>query len=273
MSSKSGRPTIEPADVAIPRLLEEHGARIFAMGLHMCDTAQDAEDMVQETFVRAYRGWDRFEGRSQPSTWLYTIASRVAKRQYRRRAGEPRRLESMYRVLPSGEEGVVDLPVLGESSLEQVEREEVEERVQMVAGLLPLRFRLPLVLKDLADFSIAEIAQILELKENTVKTRIYRARMAMRKELVEGLQKRADLKLDHSKRICLDLLYAKQEALDRGVPFPLPQDQFCARCHAVFATLDLTQDVFRQLHHGAVPDAVRVALKCEMEADDSRSSA
>ena len=270
MTQNSGNPSRESADVAIPRLLEEHGDRIYAMGLHMCESPQDAEDMVQETFVRAYRSWDRFEGRSAPSTWLYTIASRVAKRQYRRRAGEPRRLESLYRVLPSGEEGVVDLAAPGESFLDQVEREEAEERVRMAVGSLPLRFRLPLVLKDLADFSIAEIAGILELKENTVKTRIYRARMAMRKGLVEGLPKRTALKLDHSKRICLDLLYAKQEALDRGVPFPLPQDQFCARCHAVFSTLDLTQDMFRQLHQGAVPDPVRLALKREMEAEYPR---
>ena len=272
VTSNSGNPTREPADVAIPRLLEEYGDRIYAMGLHMCETPQDAEDMVQETFVRAYRGWEQFEGRSAPSTWLYTIASRVAKRQYRRRAGEPRRMESLFRVLPSGEEGVVDLPASAESLLDQVEREEAEERVQLAVGSLPLRFRLPLVLKDLADFSIAEIAEILELKENTVKTRIYRARMATRKSLVEGLAKRTNLKLDHSKRICLDLLYAKQEAMDRGVPFPLPQDQFCARCHAVFSTLDLTQDVFRQLHRGAVPDAVRLALKREMEAEYPRPS-
>ncbi len=271
VTRKGESPTMEPAEVAIPRLLEKHGDRIYALGLHLCETPQDAEDMVQETFVRAYRSWDRFEGRSAPSTWLYTIASRVAKRQYRRREGEPRRLESLSR-LRSGEEAMVELPASAESSLDRVERKEAEERVQMAAGSLPLRFRLPLVLKDLADFSIAEISQILELKVNTVKTRIHRARMAIRKELVEGLSKRADPGTDHSKQVCLDLLYAKQEALDRGVPFPLPQEQFCARCHAVFSTFDLTQEVFRQLHQGAVPDAVRVALKRELGAESAGSS-
>lgn len=272
MTGNSARPTIEPAEVAIPRLLDRYGDRIYAMGLHLCATPQDAEDMYQETFLRAYRNWDQFEGRSAPSTWLYTIASRVAKRQHRRRAGEPRTVDSLYRVLPSGEEGVIDVSSSGESPLDAVERKQAEERLQMAVGSLPLRFRLPLVLKDLADFSVAEIAGILELKENTVKTRVYRARMALRKSLVEGLPKRTNLELDHSKRICLDLLYAKQEALDHGVPFPLPQDEFCTRCHAVFATLDLTQEVFQQLRQGAVPDAVRLALKKEMEAEYSRSS-
>lgn len=269
MSQPQDISATEPAEVAIPRLLERHGDRIYRMGLSMCATPQDAEDMLQETFIRAFRSWDRFEGRSAPSTWLYTIASRVAKRQYRRRAGEPRKLASLYQQLPSGEEGVIDVVTSEESPLDGVEREEAEERVHALVGSLPLRFQLPLVLKEVADFSIAEIAGILNLKQNTVKTRIYRARMAMRKALVEGLPRRADLPVDRSKRVCLDLLYAKQEALDRGVPFPLPQDQLCARCHAVFATLDLTQEVFQQLHRGEMPESVRGALRRALESEYS----
>jgi RNA polymerase sigma-70 factor, ECF subfamily len=264
VTRESGKPAREPAEVAIPRLLQEHGIRIHAMGLYMCRTEQDAEDLLQETFVRAYRGWNRFEGRASPLTWLYTIAARVARRQHRRRAGEPLTLVSLDRILPSGEAAIVDVPATEAYSLARVEREEADARVRAAVGSLPFRFRLPLVLKDLADFSISEIAGILELKENTVKTRVHRARMTLRAALAEALPRRTDLTSDHSRRICMDLLYAKQEALDRGVPFPLPQDQFCARCHAVFSTLDLTRDVFRQLHRGAIPEPVRVALKKEM---------
>jgi RNA polymerase sigma-70 factor (ECF subfamily) len=270
MSKPRDPKAAEPADVAISRLLEKHGDRIYRMGLHMCATPQDAEDMVQETFLRAYRGWDNFEGRSAASTWLYTIASRVAKRQYRRRAGEPRKLGSLYQQLPSGEEGIIDVVTSEESPLQRVERAEAEERIESLVGSLDLRFQLPLVLKEIADFSIAEIAGILGLKKNTVKTRIYRARMAMRKALSDGLPKRKDLPLDGSKQICLDLLYAKQEALDRGVPFPLPQDQLCARCHAVFATLDLTQEVFQQLHRGELPPSARLALQRALEVEYAR---
>jgi len=211
----------ESAEIAIPLLLENHGDRLYRIGLHLCATPQDAEDMVQETFVRAYRSWGRFEGRAAPYTWLYTIASRVAKRQRRRRAGEPRRVESLYRQLPSGGEGVVDIQSSAESPLDRLERQEAEARLEALVGGIPMRFQLPLVLKEIADFSIAEISAILGLKQNTVKTRIYRARMAMRQALVEGLPRRTDLPMDRSKRVCLDLLYAKQEALDRGVPFPL----------------------------------------------------
>ncbi len=71
--------------------------------------------------------------------------------------------------------------------------------------------------------------------------------------------------VDHPKRLCLDLLYAKQEALDRGVPFPLPQHELCERCHSVFATLNLTQRTFQQLHRdGNVTPEVRRALREEL---------
>ena len=65
------------ADEEIPRLVEEHGGKMFGLAKRMCRTVEQAEDLVQETFLQAYRKWDQFEGRSSPATWLYTIASRV----------------------------------------------------------------------------------------------------------------------------------------------------------------------------------------------------
>jgi RNA polymerase sigma-70 factor (ECF subfamily) len=267
MSERTDARETEPAEVAITRLLRTHGDRVYRIGLHMCATPEDAEDLVQETFRRAYRNWGQFKGRSAPSTWLYTIATRVAKRQHRRRSGEPRTVTSLYRRLPSGQEAVVEVVSLEESPLEQVVREEAEARLEAMVADLPLRFQLPLVLKEIADFSIAEIAAILGLKRNTVKTRIYRARMAMRKTLVEGPPRRTDLLMESSRRVCLYLLYAKQEARDRGVPFPLPHEELRARCHAVFATLDLSQEVFQRLHEGELPETLRASLKAALEAE------
>lgn len=254
-------PSQEPANAAIPRLFDRYGDRIYRMGLHLCDTPQDAEDMVQETFVRALRNWESFEGRSSPYTWLHTIAARVCARQHRRRAGEPSAVESLDRLIPSGDERLVALPVDTESELDEQLRKEAEDRIRHCAAALPLHFQLPLVLKDFFDFSTAEVADILGIKEGTVRTRVYRARMRLRRDLEGALPRRECSIVNHPKRICLDLLYAKQEALDRGVPFPLPQQELCERCHSVFATLDLTQDVFRRLHKdGTLTPEVRRAL-------------
>jgi len=264
------RSRIEPASDAIPRLFDRYGDRIYRMGLHLCDTQQDAEDMLQETFVRALKSWERFEGRSSPYTWLHTIAARACSRQHRRRAGEPSHVESLDRLLPSGDEPLVAVPIADETELDEQVRKEVEDRVRRCAAALPLHFQLPLVLKDFFDFSTTEVADILGIKEGTVRTRVYRARMKLRRDLARALPTRECSAVDHPKRICLDLLYAKQEALDRGVPFPLPQQELCERCHSVFATLDLTQKIFQQLHRdGTLTPEVRRALHGELKREYS----
>jgi hypothetical protein len=115
------------------------------------------------------------------------------------------------------------------------------------------------------DLSIAEIAEVLGLKESTVKTRLHRARLFAAKELSRNLPKRSAPHPDHSRTVCLDLLQAKQEALDRGAPFPVPQQELCVRCESLFATLDLTSDACHRLAEGDLPEPVREALLEEMK--------
>ena len=74
----------QPADDAIPRLMDDYADHIYGLGLRLCDDPEKAEDLVQETFMRALKSWKSFDGRSKPSTWLYTIASRTCQRMERR---------------------------------------------------------------------------------------------------------------------------------------------------------------------------------------------
>ena len=129
-----------PRDVAIPRLMEEHGGKILGLGRRICRTTEDAEDLVQETFLQAYRKWEQFEGRSAPTTWLYTIASRICQRRHRRRAGEPVRMESLEELLPYSEK---EFAV--ESGDDIVERADDTSRVAEALTALPLSFRLPIL--------------------------------------------------------------------------------------------------------------------------------
>lgn len=250
-------PEEAPADVAIPQLVDAHGGRIYGLGLRMCGNEQDAEDLVQETFLRAFRHWNQFEGRSDPGTWLYSIAARACRRMHRRRAGEPARIESLSDLLPAGEATVPDS---GNGSVDQLDeqvRREAREAVESTIATLPPTFRLPLVLKEIADFSLAEVARILALKEATVKTRVHRGRLMLRKALAQRLPQREAPPPDHSRQVCLDLLSMKQEALDRGTAFPLPEGVLCERCKATFATLDLGQGLCLDLRRGKLPDEVR----------------
>jgi RNA polymerase sigma-70 factor (ECF subfamily) len=82
-------------------LAETVAPRLFRIAMRMCRNPADAEDLVQETLLQGFRKWRQFEGRSNPSTWLYTIAARLCQRRHRRRAGEPARVESLSDVVPT----------------------------------------------------------------------------------------------------------------------------------------------------------------------------
>jgi RNA polymerase sigma-70 factor (ECF subfamily) len=256
----------EPADSAIPLLLDKHGAQIYGLGLRMCGNPEDAQDLVQDVFLQAFRKWDQFEGRSSPSTWLYTIAARVCQRRHRLRSGQPREMASLQTVLPSGDEVVLDLPSDAETPEDLLERRETRELVEHALTQLPPDFRLPLMLKDLMELSIGEIAEILGIKEATVKTRLHRARLFVAEELSHGLPTKPAPPRDRDRTLCLDLLRAKQESLDRGVEFPVAQDELCVRCRSLFSTLDITRDACHLLGQGELPEPVKQAILNEMNA-------
>jgi len=253
-----------PASEAIPRLMEAHGGKIYGLGLRICQGTAEAEDLVQETFLRAFRHWEQFEGRSEPSSWLYTIATRLCRRMHRKRSGEPQHMESLAELLPSPDEAVPAPPETSDP-LDRQLRREARERVQRALAELPLDFRMPLMLKDIAELSMPQIAEILGLKEATVKTRIHRARLKLRRVLAEGFPEPAEPEhRPHSRQVCLDLLRAKQQALDRGVNLPVSAQELCSRCDALFRTLDLARNVCHDLGRGEMPHEVRDLLEREL---------
>jgi RNA polymerase sigma-70 factor (ECF subfamily) len=245
-------------DVALTRLVDAYGGQLFALGLRFCggDRA-DAEDLVQETFLNAYRGWSSFEGRADPRTWLYTIASRVCQRMRRRRAGEPAHIGSLDELLPFGDPLIATIATDEPDVLQRQIRREATAEVEAAIAALPESFRIPLVLKEIVGFTVPEVAAMLGLDEGTVKSRVHRARLKLR-SAVDTVLPRAPKPAPppaYPRQVCLDLLQAKQEAMDRGVPFD--HAVICDRCRSVFASLDLTQEVCRDLARGDLPAAVR----------------
>jgi RNA polymerase sigma-70 factor (ECF subfamily) len=245
---------------AIPRILQRHGEQLYRIALSNCRNHHDAEDLVQETMLLAYRNWEQFDGTSSVMTWLYRIAARRCMRMRRRKSGEPAHLESLEELVPFGEERMPLLPAGALDPSEHSARADMHELVERAIVALPTAFRLPLILKDIFNVAIADIAAVLELKPDTVKSRLHRARLRLQRAIVKELPSGPGKAPLYAKSICLDLLRTKQDALDRGVPFPVGNDVMCERCRSVFSALDLAQYACRDLARRDLPAEVRTRL-------------
>jgi RNA polymerase sigma-70 factor (ECF subfamily) len=242
---------------AVTALLDLEGPRVHALARRMCGNPQDAEDLVQETFLNAIRAWDQLQDPENPRPWLYSIARRSCQRMRRRRAGEPAHLESYDALVPRPSETGPELPSTEHGPHADRLRAEAREIVERALSTLPDTFRLPLVLADVAELDTAEIAAVLGLKEATVKTRIHRARLKLRDSVARGLPQRALAAPGHARRICLDLLGAKLEALDRRLPFDFSDAALCDRCRTVFDTLDLARGACAAFAADRIPAKLR----------------
>jgi RNA polymerase sigma-70 factor (ECF subfamily) len=278
MTSSSNRGSVRGSErdavdraSAIPALFQEFGPRIYALALRITGSSSEAEDVVQETFLQAYRRWETFEGRADPGTWLYAIAARLAKRRFRRRKdGSTRRsaMRSFSELSPMRDDGVVDLAIDRRQPADPLMREEARGVVREAILRLPPAYRVPLVMKDLLEMPLEECAQALDLKLDTVKTRIHRARLAIRQALADGLRTRKAPAPDYDRRLCLDLLQAKLAAMDKGRGFPIGRDVMCERCRLVFAELDLGQEACAGLDD-RMPAEVRKRIDRALRAPDS----
>jgi RNA polymerase sigma-70 factor (ECF subfamily) len=255
----ASEPSSEAAHAAVTRLAEEHGPLLFQLGYRFCGDPHQAEDLVQEVFMAALKGWDGFRGASDEKTWLYRIAARACERLHRRRAGEPEHIGSLDVTLPFGDDRMPAVPEEGDPA-KAVLQAESRERIERAIVALPDEFRVPLVLKDIAGFSVVEIAGVLGLEEGTVRSRVHRARMKLRDAMERGLPRdpRPAPPPAYPLQTCLDLLEAKQSALDRGVPFE--STVICDRCRAVFGTLDMAHAICGDLGRDGMPGEVRARL-------------
>lgn len=246
----------EGADGAIRENME----RLYRLGLGFCGNHADAQDLVQETLLRAYKKWDQFEGRADPKTWLYRIASRVCMRMRRRRAGQPAQLESLDQDPAFAEKTMVDLDAMARAHRDAGEESPVMPQLREAITQLPPEFRMVLVLKEIIGLSVEDVSQVLGIKPQTVKTRLHRARMRLRERVARNLPQKEGIDSAYTKQVCLDLLRAKQEALDQGVRFPVQDALFCERCRAVFSALDLAHDLCARIGDGPLPPEAKKLL-------------
>jgi RNA polymerase sigma-70 factor (ECF subfamily) len=147
----------------------------------MLRNPQDAEDALQETFLQVFRGLPGFEGRSKFSTWLFRLATNVCLMRIRHRETEPSKLLPLEDYLPRLEEGeapqTVDWADRPEDALLS---KESREKMMEALDKLPPEYRAVFILRDIEGFSNAETGESLGISVAAVKSRLHRARLALR---------------------------------------------------------------------------------------------
>jgi RNA polymerase sigma-70 factor (ECF subfamily) len=166
-------------------LVERHSRSVFRLAYRMTGSAEDAEEVVQDTFVRAYRRLARFEARSNFSTWLYRIGFNCAIDHLRsRRMREmPQKQEDLDRLAP---------PAGGPSGEDLVYAGQIGARVQDALNALSEQERAAFLMRHYHGCSIDEICGALGLKTNAAKHSIFRAVKKMRTELQPLLRMRTE---------------------------------------------------------------------------------
>lgn len=169
---------------AFAQLMDAHQRRVYGLILRLTNSPEDALELSQETFFNAWRGLPNFHGESRFSTWLFRLATNVSIDFLRR---ENRRRSIVAGSLSDGdfEGGDWDIPDTRFTPQGEAERGELQEAVRRGLARLSDEHRTVLVLRDLNGLSYREISEILHIEEGTVKSRIARARLALKKVLLE----------------------------------------------------------------------------------------
>lgn len=155
------------------KLVTAYEKNVYNIALRMVGDPDDAADMTQETFIKAYRSLSSFRGDSKFSSWLYRIASNVCLDFLRSRSRHP---QVSLSTVDEDDRATFELPDMRQNPEEQLMKKLGMEAVRRGLEQLPEQQRQILVLRELGGLSYAELAQTLGLEEGTVKSRIFRAR-------------------------------------------------------------------------------------------------
>jgi RNA polymerase sigma-70 factor, ECF subfamily len=177
------RPAMKESD-EFDRLYRDHVDLIYRYAHRLCGDTESAKDLVQETFLNAYKGLKDFRGDAKISTWLYTIASRACIRMRRKRKGEPNHELSLDEFVPTSDgEFRLQIPMEGLSPEEALENKELRQALDQAIDKVPPKYRMALVLSDMEGLSAKEVGTIMGVNERAVKSRLHRARLFVRREL------------------------------------------------------------------------------------------
>lgn len=176
---------------AFSELLRRYEGKIFRLALHITQNREDAEDVLQEAFLKAYEHLDQFQGQSRFYTWIVRIAVNQALMKLRKRKSD--RSVSLDDTIDTGEDTVArEIAAWDENPEQRYSREEINEILgSAIDGLAPI-YRAVFVLRDVDGLSTEEAADALDLSVPAIKSRLLRARLQLRDKLTRYFKRKGD---------------------------------------------------------------------------------
>lgn len=176
---------------AFAELVRRYEGRIFRLAQHVTNNREDAEDVLQETFMKAYEHLDQFQGNSKFYTWIVRIAVNQALMKLRRRKTD--KSVSMDENIDTGEDTIVrEIAAWGEDPEQRFSREELGKILDDAVQSLEPPYRSVFVLRDIDELSTEETAEALNLSIPAVKSRLLRARLQLREKLGRYFKRKGD---------------------------------------------------------------------------------
>ncbi len=191
LEAEEDRALIEAAQngnkAAFRQLVERHQRRAFAIALGMVRDENDARDVVQEAFLRVFRGLERFQGESSFFTWFYRIVTNLSIDLMRKPGRwEPERNDERMQMDAADQ---ADTPFLsridGAEPLDALQRRELGVRLQAALDSLPPYHRGVILMREVEGMSYEEMAQAMNVSKGTIMSRLFHARQKLQKALIE----------------------------------------------------------------------------------------
>lgn len=175
----------ERDEKAFREVVRQYGDQVYNMTYRMLGNREEAEDVAQEVFITVFKSIDSFRGDSKFSTWLYRVTANTCKNRIKYLARRHDRDQSEYdeAVDRGGAAGAVTAPNPSPRPDRALEGVELEVKLQQAIGSLDEDHRLLVVLRDIQELSYEEICEITGLPDGTVKSRLHRARAALKKKM------------------------------------------------------------------------------------------
>jgi RNA polymerase sigma-70 factor, ECF subfamily len=177
---------------AFDRFVEHFRAKIFHYSWLMCGHREDAEEVAQETLIKVFENFEQLREPERVRPWVFQIAKNACLMKRRKSVFAPSRELSLDEFLPAtdhtGGHGKIEIADWSRLPDQQALESEMKEALERAIGELPENYRSVILLRDMEELSTAESAHILDLTEDVVKTRLHRARLAVRQALDQYLR-------------------------------------------------------------------------------------